>query len=682
MCVNFICYLKFFPFFCRLVVKNSLRCEAYDDCLHSVAIPIALQDISTTNDSLVLAALSFLGGLLQVVKLPLDKQALVVEVLTGNLSKVSEKNQSRKLMWSLANIQYDNQLQESHLSKMLHAACMFLQEKTPVISLSTVCESLNTLRNMGIRSREFFENNLTTVLTAVIPWLFNEADRIRELSLSCLEPFTANIAKHRLLDVTFQSQLRSKHYGVLTQLVTVESADSLKIWSFLIQAFGTELHDSVALLNELLKIEESALKSKNPAFRQRALEHWKYIIDCFALNSAVLNNPKRIKLVLVPLKSTDTRTIDFSKTKIELWWHLLNRLGPDAVCRFQEVGLPLLTFCFGSKDEKQPSKGTALVFSNILPLASTVLAGILSLETEFKASPVENVLLFRSYPFLSPEDFALAVNNFSHLCLLTLSMKTASDNMGVYEIIIRSFIDRCCSTKLTEPLKAFIQSLFETVTAKPGLMEIVFDVLSGALSFGLLMELLTENLACLLQWFVENEPLPAHPLVRFLTKFFESGITWNVTGFTSSVIQNIQSLSNAQESSSNISAVAELWSKIASALIAKNHYIHLPSAHRQLLLLPLTWSRIESDDSIFLPWSTLLSTWAKTDPSIMSAVLNPRGIEEVDVDASTVRSVLSSIRSELSSYFIELSSWIKRWTTSWLKLANVAEVGQKFYRIV
>ena len=660
-----------------MVTKISLKSEAYDPCIHSIAIPVALQDISTPIDSLVLAALSFLGGLLQVVKLPLDKQALVIEVLTENLSKVSEKNQSRKLMWSLANIQFDNKLQEPYLTKMLNTACIFLLEKPPVSSLSTVCESLNTLRNMGVRNREFFEKNLTMVLIAVMPWLFNEADRIRELSLTCLEPFTAKIAVKKLLDVTLQNQLRSKHYSVLSQLVSVESADSLKIWSFLIQAFGTELHDSVSLLNELLKIEESALKCKNPTFRQRALEHWKYIIDCFALNSTVLNNPKRIKLALVPLKSTDTRTVDFSKTKIELWWHLLNRLGSDAVCRFQEVGLPLLTFCFGTKDEKQPSKGIALVFSNTLPLATTVLAGFLSLETEFKASTIEDVLLSRSHPFLNSENFALTINNFSHLCLLSLELKTNTDNTGVYEIILRSFIERCCLSKLTEPLQAFIHSLFEKVIAKPNLMETVFDVLAGALNFELFVELLTKNVARLLQWFVENEPLPAHPLLRFLKKFFEAGITWNLTVFTSSVVQNLESLSNAQKKESN-SAVAELWSKIASALMAKIHCIHLPSAHRQLLLLPLTWSCIESDESIFLPWSSLLSTWAKADSSIMAAVLNPEGIEEVNVDVSTVRSVLSSIRSELSSYFPELSSWIARWTTSWLKLANIAEVGTIF----
>ncbi len=669
--------------FYRLGAKSSIfKDESCNDSLCSVAIPTTLQDIATGNDNLVLAALSFLGGLLQVVKFPLDKQLLVVEVLTNKLGKVSEKNQSRKLMWSLANIQFDIQLPEPHLTKMLQSACLFLQEKPPVLSLSTVCESLNTLRNMGIRNNEFFEKNLPTVLSAVIPWLFNEADRIRELSLACLEPFTANIAKQRLLGTPFQVLLRSKYYGVLSQLVSGESADSLKIWSFLIQAFGTELHDSVSLLNELLKIEECALKCKNPVYRQCALEYWKYIIDCFALNPVVLNNSKRIRLVLVPLKSTDTRTVDFSKTKIELWWHLLNRLGADATQRFQEVTLPLLTFCFGAGDDKQQIKGTALVFSNILPLATSVLAGILSLETQFKVSPMDSVELSRSYPYISPEDFRLNVENFSRFSLLTLNLKSTSDNStGVYELVTRSFIERCCSSNLTEPLKVFIRNLLEIVITKPALMEVVFDVLTAAFSFSLVTELVTENMDCLLLWFVENEPLPAHPLVRFLTKFFEAGIIWNVAKFTAKITNALENLGFSQDQVFNSSAI-ELWSKFASALIAKSHVIHLPSAHLQSLLLPLTWSRIELDEGVFLPWSTLLSTWAKKDPSVLEKVLNPRGLDEVDVEESTIHSVLSALRSELSSHSKEISSWIKRWTASWVKLADVAEVTNHFVQSI
>lgn len=660
----------------RLVLKPPSRSEPIAESLQSIAIPITLQDIANGNDALVLAALSFLGGSLQVLKLSSEKINLVVEVLTEKLEKVSEKNQSRKLMWSLANIQTDKETKLSNLEKMLHAACKFLSDNPPVFSLSTVCESLNTLRNVGGRHHEFFQDKLPIVLCSVIPWLFNEADRIRELSLICLEPFTAEIASKRLFDPSLQNLLRSKYYGMLTQLVLAESADSLKIWSFLIQAFGTQLHDSVSLLNELLKIEESALKCKNPAFRQQALEHWKYIIDCFALNPAVLNNSKRIKLVLVPLKSTDTRTVDFSKTKIELWWHLLNKLGPNAELRFHEVTLPLLIFCFGVKGDSQHTVGTALVFSNVVPLATAVLAGILSNDDEFQASPIEGVQLSRTHPFLRSEDFMSSVEHLSQLSLLTLSLKTENDEDCSYEIIIRSFIERCCAASLKDPLNKFISSLLTTVTTKPGLMEMVFEVLARSFSFPLLVELISNNMDCLFDWFIEHEPLPSHHIVCFLSAFFDAGLTWNTSEFTSNFIRSFEATACNQDSQISYvnSTSTELWSQFAKIIVAKRHLIDFKNINRQLLKYPFPWSQKKSDKSFFEPWSGLVSNWMKSDSSVMETVLNPNGLDEARIDLSLVRCFVSAIRLDLPLFANEISSWIKRWTTSWVKFADNNEV--------
>ena len=602
---------------------------------------------------------------------------MVVEVLTGKLERVSEKNQSRKLMWSLANIQTDKEIKQSNLERMIHTACKFLDPNPPVFSLSTVCESLNALRNIGGRHREFFEDKLSTVLSSVLPWLFNEADRIRELSLLCLEPFTAEIAAKRLFDSSLQTVLRNKYYGMLTQLVLAESVDSLKIWSFLIQAFGTQLHDSVSLLNELLKIEESALKCKNPVFRQRALEHWRYIIDCFALNPVVLNNSKRIKLVLVPLKSTDTRTVDFSKTKIELWWHLLDKLGPNADSRFQEVTLPLLTFCFGVKDDNQRNLGTALVFTNVLPLATAVLAGILSLDMEFEASPIEGVQLTRSHLLLNSEDFNSTVEYLGQLSLLSLSLKPVGEADQSNETVVRCFIERCCSADLKEPLSKFICSLLTTITTKPGLMGVVFEVLAKSFSFPLLVELVSYNMDSLFTWFIENEPLPTHPIVCFLSAFFDAGLVWNVSEFTSSFIRSFEATAYNQDtkSISTGSTSAELWSQFATILVAKRQMVEFKNVNRQLLSIPFSWSQIKSDKTIFEPWSLLVSTWMKEDSTIMETVLKPPdGSDAVFVEESLVCCFLSAISSDAHLHAPQISSWVKLWTESWIKFASNSEV--------
>lgn len=319
------------------------------------------------------------------------------------------------------------------------------------------------------------------------------------------------------------------------QLIAGEYLDGLKIWSFLIQSFGTSLHDSVALLNDLLKVEESALKSKNPVFRQRALEHWKSVVDCFALNPAVLNNSKRIKLVLVPLKSTDSRTAEFARTKIHIWWHLLDRLGPDAAYRFHEVTLPLLTFCFGpGQQQQQPTaKGTALTFPDVMPLAISVLTAVLSPEESFSSNVSSGecvndnlvelfVLLFfnqqeitgpnrlnRSSVFLVPEDFKQSVDLMGQYCLLALEHRPVSDESAAASFTIQircalhSFLARCSSTEeLDEPLGRFIRSLIEFVVGHPSLMEAVFGVLVDFFANGCVMKAQVNNAGILLRWYV------------------------------------------------------------------------------------------------------------------------------------------------------------------------------------
>lgn len=250
----------------RLAIKAIQKGESLD-ALQSLALPITFKDIEDGSESLTLDALGFLGSLLQFLMLEPELQVSTVTLLTSKLKTVTSKGQSRKLMWSLANIKFDEDLAEEILSQMLNSALLYLGEKPPVHSLSTVCEALNTLKNIGQRNRAFTETKLAAVLSVVFPCLFNEADRIRQLAIECLEPFTETIRQQKLLDSSYQTLLKSTHYNSLMKLVTVEANDCLKIWGFLISAFGTEMQ-SVSLLNGLLKIEEAALKSRNTEFRQ------------------------------------------------------------------------------------------------------------------------------------------------------------------------------------------------------------------------------------------------------------------------------------------------------------------------------------------------------------------------------------------------------------------------------
>ena len=645
---------------------SSYQGEESYKSLHTTAIPITLQDLKTGNDTLVLQALGFLGGVLQVIKLPIKTQIEVVQVLTDKLKNVTEKNKARKLMWSLANIQFDSTLPETNLLMMLNSACMFLRETPPILSLSTVCESLNTVKNIGQRQKDFVETHLTTVLTAIFPWLFYEADRIRELSLNCIKDFQPIIEKKKLLNAPFQTLLKEKYYQVLLQFVSAEIPESLVIWSFLIGSFGTQLHESVALLNDLLKIEESALKSSNIGFRQQALEQWVSIINCFALNPAVLNNSKRIKLILVPLKSTDTRTENFAITKLKLWWQVLNQLGANASKRYQEVGATLLHYCFSSS-----TKNVVVQFPKIAGLVATMLAGILSCDQEFRSEQYPELL--RTHSFLEPDDFDKSIDLLCQYSLFTLALIGEQGDSVSYSMIFQSFVSRCCqSEKNGDSLKKFMGLVLDMNIKKPELMAVTLKSLSEMLPNDQLTLIVLDNISVLFQWYIENEPLPSHPLIKFLGQFFEAGIEWNLSVFSPRIMQFFDSL----KSSPNKSIVTELWSKYATSLLAKSQSISFEQVDPTTLLLPLTWCAESLDESFLMPWDMLLVNWMKTDRSILDQILavkiNPEG--DIKLDNHVFRIVLRALRSDIALYYCEMGDWIKRWTQSWIKRAENAEV--------
>ena len=113
-------------------------------------------------------------------------------------------------------------------------------DSRPVLSLSTVCESLNTVLNLNHRNSGFILRNLATIIPAIIPWLFyHEVERTRELSLNFLKPLAKHIADGRLLDTAFQAQLKDRYRNDLLTLLANETekstTEALEIWSFLIK---------------------------------------------------------------------------------------------------------------------------------------------------------------------------------------------------------------------------------------------------------------------------------------------------------------------------------------------------------------------------------------------------------------------------------------------------------------
>ncbi len=79
--------------------------------------------------------------------------------------------------------------------------------------------------------------------------------------------------------------------------------DSLRAWQVVIRILDKLIRQSsgTPTLNALLGIAEKGFKNEELEVRRETFRAWEVLIDNFAKSEAVINNPKRIRLITRPL---------------------------------------------------------------------------------------------------------------------------------------------------------------------------------------------------------------------------------------------------------------------------------------------------------------------------------------------------------------------------------------------
>ena len=468
-------------------------------------LPISLNDISTMKvDTEMDAAFEFLGNFLQASKLEIGEAEDVIETLTEKITKTTLKLESNKAMWCLANVQYHEDTPFSELEKILKSSLLYLTEVPPIPSMSTTYEAINVLSHLFTRSPKFLESKLADVLKLTFPMLFHESCKIRKLVLNFLTPLSSIIHEKGLLDEEYQNSYQEKYHLTLLAWISDDSMEGILVWRFLIVSFGCILHRNNSLLNDLLKAEEFALKSDCVAFRLVALDSWRWLIDCFARDPTLLLKPKRLRLIMTPFTLSESKTRQLAKKKIELWWHLLDQLGPSAEDSFQDVTLILLKFCFGSQIKPQ---GVIDTYPQLFNLALSSLVGVLSSQKVNRNGKLEP-----SSPFINKTQFIKNGSELVKICLQVFMLVT-KDNAPMMTSLFEAFV-QCCSEGephsdweiiLTVQLSNLINGLMDFPSRKPSSSDFILDCFLRSMNNKVFRQAFLNNFTTFLRWPVEHE---------------------------------------------------------------------------------------------------------------------------------------------------------------------------------
>ncbi|MCJ8732578.1 hypothetical protein PDJAM_G00213040 [Pangasius djambal] len=302
--------------------------------------------ISSENEELSQAALQALGFCVFntniVSGIPANFAEEILLVLCALVLKTTDKNTCTRALWVVSKQNFPAEVvakKTPELLKTLEA----LQTKD-IQSVLTDHESLNVVIKLLEQAPVPMSEGAVLWIKLVIPLVVHPASKVRLRAATALEMgMPLLLEKQQEVAAIVEPMMSSKLIPEMQKLFSTKNESNvLKLWPLFVKLLGKLLHKGGAFINSLLYLEELGFRSSSPSIKKIAFIAWKSLIDNFALNPDILCSSKRLKLLMQPLSSILVRTEALLLTKLEVWWYLVVKLGPNLSANFEQVGVPLL----------------------------------------------------------------------------------------------------------------------------------------------------------------------------------------------------------------------------------------------------------------------------------------------------------------------------------------------------
>uniref|UniRef100_A0A8C4J2Z8 Replication timing regulatory factor 1 n=1 Tax=Dromaius novaehollandiae TaxID=8790 RepID=A0A8C4J2Z8_DRONO len=297
--------------------------------------------ISSQNSELSNAALQALGFCVFNSKITSELSATEVQELLSTVNsiavKTSDKNTRTRALWVISKQTFPSKIVGKEVSFLGLFSFFFL---LPLVSK----ENEQAPAQMGEEAVRWAK--------LIIPLVVHSAHKVQLRGATALEMgMPLLLQKQQEVAAVTEHLMTTKLISELQKLFSAKNETYvLKLWPLFVKLLGKTLHRSGSFINSLLQLEELGFRSGSPVVKKIAFIAWKSLIDNFALNPDILCSAKRLKLLMQPLSSIHVRTEALALTKLEVWWYLLMRLGPQLPANFEQVKKPenMLTLGFWS----------------------------------------------------------------------------------------------------------------------------------------------------------------------------------------------------------------------------------------------------------------------------------------------------------------------------------------------
>ncbi|KAG8548635.1 hypothetical protein GDO81_024767, partial [Engystomops pustulosus] len=292
----------------------------------------------------------------------------LLSTLNGIAVKAADKNSCTRALWVISKQNFSPEEVGKAVPSILSTLENILNKD--VQSLVIAYEALNVVIRLLEQAPAQMTAEAVRWAKFIIPLVIHSASKVRIRAATVLE-IGVPLLLHKQQEVAALTEqlMTTKIIAELHKLfATKNETYVLKLWPLFVKILGKTLHRSGSFINSLLQLEELGFRSGTPTVKKIAFIAWKSLIDNFALNPDILCSSKRLKLLMQPLSSINVRTELLALTKVEVWWYLLLRLGPNLPAHFEQVCLPLIQSALSVETPATPLRGANQSLAASTPL--------------------------------------------------------------------------------------------------------------------------------------------------------------------------------------------------------------------------------------------------------------------------------------------------------------------------
>ncbi|XP_017078422.1 telomere-associated protein RIF1 [Drosophila eugracilis] len=389
----------------------------------------------------------------------------------------------------------------------------------------------SSCKSSGLIDTLFTDDELVEFwLGDIVPLMFDTDRKIQDCAVAALAEALVALDVAVIHSTKCWPQIRNEFVNNYTtrigEMRDAKNSNWHKIWTLLVQIMDEDLLRGCVYINKFLALVELGFRNPDNGVRSEAFLCWRVLIKIFAAYDE-LASVKRLRLLLIPLRTSQSRSSHVSGIKLRVWWYLLSCLDQEMPKSFDSAVEHFLAFMFGGGPRNLPT-GLAHNYQTARELALPCLVSLwgvepseplqrllreLRLETLGQPSPLMNREVLQQHwePLLASAVAGMKLlteNDATEAEQLLLQLLVRNLCVAMFRFALAPFNVACCS-EMEKILVAentsggrVVRAFFNTIAGENLVMERVagsdhLDVLEAYLK--LIIKSRTEVPAAILQ---------------------------------------------------------------------------------------------------------------------------------------------------------------------------------------